>query len=336
MLERLLQELEAQKDVPRSLAEAYFDAMVTETDTELLANILLAWNAKGVSDDEIHAFGALMRSRMVEVRSDHHSFVDIVGTGGSRLKTFNVSTASAFVTAGAGVPVAKHGNRAASSRSGSADVLSELGVEPAVGPKAAETSLNRNGICFMFAPLFHRLSPTLAAARRSVGGPTIFNILGPLSNPASAPHHVIGVWNDELVDKTANVLSRFGTRRSWVVCGNGGLDEVALDGPTRVAEVCDGAVRSFEIGPNSFGIETQLLNSSERLSPAESGRIILSILENEACEQPNERVVLINAAAAIYVSGRSPDLKTAYSIAKESVRSGAAKQKLVALRMAVV
>ena len=186
LLRKYRDEFAAGRSFGAADAEALLDALITETDEEPIAEVLTAWSAKGVSSDEIYEFACILRSRMKRVNSVHETFVDIVGTGGSSAKTFNVSTAASFVVAGAGVAVAKHGNKAATSNSGSADVLSVLGIDPAVSPETAEACLNTVGICFMFAPNFHRLSPTLAKVRRGLGFPTIFNCIGPLCNPR--PH----------------------------------------------------------------------------------------------------------------------------------------------------
>lgn len=316
------------RDVAADAAEMLFDAMIGSTDEALLARTLSAWNDKGIAEDELFAFASLMRKRMKRIEPGHGAIVDIVGTGGSEAKSFNVSTAAAFVVAGASIKVAKHGNRAATSSSGSSDVLSVLGIDVDVEPLVAEAHLNEYGICFMFAPRFHSLSPTLAAARRSVGRPTMFNNLGPLCNPASAPHHVIGVWDSSLVEKTANVLARLGSARSWVVNGNGGLDEIALNGTTAVAEINDSNLSRFDISASDFGVEPTGEGLPSNCSATESAATIRAVMSNELKELYAEKLVLINAAAAIYVAGKASSLPDAYHIACESVRSGSAMAKL--------
>src|SRR5687768_14471533 len=210
ILEKYIQEFRSGNDLYADESEVFLDELITETDEFTLAEIFRAWNSKGIAGDEIFDLATIMRGRCTRVVTQHETYVDIVGTGGSSGKTFNVSTAAAFAAAGAGLPVAKHGNRAATSNSGSADVLSALGIEPAVDGRTAERCLNEIGICFMFAPNFHRLSPTLGKVRRGLGFPTIFNCVGPLCNPARAPHQLIGVWHKDLVPKMANVLARLG------------------------------------------------------------------------------------------------------------------------------
>lgn len=317
------------KDLSESEAADFFGCLQAETENEnLLAAALTALEAKGVSADEIYAMAKLMRSRCVKVKSENETFVDLVGTGGSRVKTFNVSTAAAFVIAGAGVAVAKHGNRAATSKSGSADVLTELGVNVAARAEIAEKCLNEIGICFLFAPKFHSLSPVLAKVRRAIGIPTIFNILGPICNPANAPHQVIGVWLKDLVNRAAQVLARLGTKKTWVVHGDDGLDEITLNGKTFVAEISDGKVREFEISPTDFGLQNSNLDNLQKFSPFESAKLISDILRGKTENEPARNLVLINAATAIFVSGKAENLKDAFDLAKESLESGKALGKL--------
>ncbi len=317
------------RDLSETEAEEFFTCLQNETENEnLLAAALTALEAKGVSVDEIYAMAKIMRDRCVKVDSENETFVDLVGTGGSVVKTFNVSTAAAFVIAGADVAVAKHGNRAATSRSGSADVLSELGVNVAVEKEIAEKCLSEIGICFLFAPKFHSLSPVLGKVRRQIGVPTIFNILGPICNPANAPHQVIGVWNKNLVSKTAQVLSRLGTKKTWIVHGEDGLDEITLNGKNFVAEISDGSVKEFEISPEDFGLENSSLENLQKFTAEESADLIENILKNESETETAKNLVLINAAAAIFVSGKTENLTDAFALAKESLESGKAFRKL--------
>ena len=334
ILDHYLEEFQLGADVVADEAEILFDALIGSNNQSLIAEVLSAWNEKGISEDELFTFASLMRGRMKRINCRYSTFVDTVGTGGSISKTFNVSTAAAFVIAGSGLPVAKHGNRAATSNSGSADVLSELGINVDVGPSIVEHHLNEHAICFMFAPRFHSLSPTLAGARRSLERPTIFNNLGPLCNPASAPHHVIGVWEKHRLESTANVLLRLGAKRSWVVYGENGLDEISLKGTTLVAEVGDGKVDVFEIAAADFDVFTLGNDLPSKYSSDESAQIITAILSNEMADRDAERLVLINAAAAIHVAGKANSLPEAYEIAKDSIRSGSALNKLNRLRQA--
>ena len=334
ILEHYLEEFRLGCDVQADEAETLFDALIGSENQSLIADTLSAWNEKSTSEDELFAFASLMRGRMKRVNSAHTKFVDAVGTGGSVSKTFNVSTAAAFVIAGSGLPVAKHGNRAATSKSGSADVLSTLGINVDVEPSVAQQQLNEQGLCFMFAPRFHSLSPTLGAARRSLDRPSIFNNLGPLCNPASAPHHVIGVWDKHLLERTANVLGRLGAKRSWVVYGENGLDEIALNGTTLVAEVDDEKLNVFEISASDFDVYTLGKDLPSKCSAEESADIIRAVLANGMRDRDAERLVLINAAAAIYVAGNATTLPGAYAIAEASIRGGAAAGKLDEIRRA--
>jgi len=322
-------------DLPETDAVVLLDSLIGSTDDVILAEIFRAWNDKEIAEDEIYSIAKIMRGRMRGVRSSHKTFVDIVGTGGSKAKTFNVSTAAAFVVAGGGVPVAKHGNKAATSNSGSADVLSELGIEPTADAATAERCLNEIGICFMFAPNFHRLSPTLGKVRRSLGFPTIFNCVGPLCNPASAPHQLIGVWDRELLPKMANALRRLGTKKSWILHAESGLDEISLDGPTFVAEVADGTVRYFQITPEDFGVAINIIDHLRTNDAVSSAFIVRDVLSGIMTATSAESIVAINAAAAMYICEAANSLKTGFEMSIESIRTGNAENKLNQLADAV-
>lgn len=313
-------------------AEGLFDALITSKDVKLIADLAAAWNNKATTTDELFLFASLMRRRMKRIDVSDNASVDIVGTGGSRAKTFNVSTAAALVVSGAGVPVAKHGNRAATSKAGSFDCLSLLGINADIDLRITQQCFDKLGICFMFAPRFHALSPTLAEARRLLGAPSIFNNLGPLCNPASAPHQVIGVWNTDLIGKTAHALARLGTKRSWIVHGDGGLDEIALTGATLVAEIRGESIETFTITAKEFGVNNVADNVPSNCSAAESATLVSEILNSKHKDSDAEKLVLINAAAAIYVAGFATDLINAYLIGEESLRCGAAFEKLKKLR----
>ncbi|HEX6278655.1 MAG TPA: anthranilate phosphoribosyltransferase [Pyrinomonadaceae bacterium] len=334
LLEKYVDVFRSRRDLPVEEAGPLLDAMITATDEPLLAKLFEAWDRKGIAEDEIFGVAHVMRDRCTKIKTKHKKFVDIVGTGGSRSKTFNVSTAAAFVVAGTGLPVAKHGNRAATSSSGSADVLAELGVEPAVDAATAERCLDDIGICFMFAPNFHRLSPTLAKVRKGLGFPTIFNCVGPLCNPAGAPHQLIGVWDKDLTPKMANALARLGTKRSWIVHAEDGLDEISLAGPTFIGEVDGSNVNMLEIRPGDFGIAHSASSDSTAVSAPKSAEVIRGVLGGGFRDSDAESLVLINAAAALYLSGHGETLSGAYAIAVDSLKSGAAGKKLFQLARA--
>ncbi|MEO7675047.1 MAG: anthranilate phosphoribosyltransferase [Pyrinomonadaceae bacterium] len=331
ILGKYISEFRSGRSLNGDEAEAFLNSLVDESDENILAEIFREWNKKGIDEDEVYAIAKIMRERCVKVASRHKSFVDIVGTGGSRSKTFNVSTAAAFVVAGEGVAVAKHGNKAATSHSGSTDVLAVLGIVPAADAATAERSLNELGICFMFAPGFHRLSPTLGKVRRRLGFPTIFNCVGPLCNPASAPHQLIGVWSRELVPIMANALARLGTTKSWIVHGLDGLDEISLSGPTFVAEVEGVSVRTFEITPGDFGVRPESVLSCRAESAEESAAIIRDILNPDGSESAARGIVEINSAAAIFLAGHGDSLCEAREFAGNGIRSGHALGKLNSL-----
>lgn len=332
---KYINEFDAGRDVEREDAEAFLDSLIAESDETLLARVFEAWNRKGIAEDEIYSIAWIMRERCTKVKSRHETFVDIVGTGGSKSKTFNVSTAAAFVVSGAGVPVAKHGNKAATSNTGSADVLSALGIEPAVDAATAERCLNDIGICFMFAPNFHRLSPTLGKVRRGLGFPTIFNCVGPLCNPAGAPHQLIGVWSKEIVSKMANALARLGTKKSWIVHGADGLDEISLSGNTFVAEVKNGSVRTFEISPEECFLERESVETCRVGSSEDSAALIRAVLENRQSDTAAESLVLINAIAAFHLAGYAENLADGFSFGIDSLKNGHALKKLNQLAEAV-
>lgn len=331
LLKKYVDEFKQGRDLNESDAEAILDALITEPDEGPIADLLTAWHGKGIESNEIYSIAKILRERMIRVNSNHGTFVDIVGTGGSKAKTFNVSTAAAFVVAGEGVPVAKHGNKAATSNSGSADVLSELGVDAAASPPTSESNLNDLGICFMFAPNHHRLSPTLAKVRRGLGFPTIFNCVGPLCNPASAPHQLIGVWDKNLVPKMAESLARLGTKKSWIVHGRDGLDEISVSGPTLVAEVDGTDIRELEISPSDFSLAKASINGLSVSSSLESATLIRRLLNNEMEGSPAESIVLMNATAAFYLSGHGETPGANLDLAMDSIKSGKAMRKLTEL-----
>ncbi len=328
ILRHYTNEFRSGRDVSPYDAEVVFAEIISSTDEDALAGLLEAWARKGTTEDELFRFTAIMRSRMKRLEHQLPSVTDIVGTGGSRSKTINVSTAAAFVIAAAGVNVAKHGNRAATSSSGSSDVLSLLGIDVDVEIADTSRNLGQHGLCFMFAPRFHSLSPVLAAARRRVETPTIFNNVGPLCNPASASHHVIGVWNNNLVRKTARVLTRLGSERSWIVFGTDGLDEISLTAPTNVAEIDGETIREFTLTAADFGASPIDGDVPLNCTAEQSSSIIRAVLSGEMPGRDAEKLVLINAAAAIYVAGRFGTLTEAYNAARSAIRDGSAAEKL--------
>ena len=316
------------EDLSRAEAAGLLDALLDAEATDAqIGAALVALAVKGETVEELAGLASAMRARAVRIRCGHRHFIDTAGTGSSRAKTFHVSTAAAFVIAGAGLPVAKHGSRAATSRSGSADVLGALGVNVANAPGASESCLNDLGICFMFAPLYHGATARVAGVRRELGVHTTFNLLGPLTNPAGAPRQVIGVWHEALVEPVARALDALGTERAWVVHGQDGLDEITLDGATKVAEAGGGSVRLFAVRPEDFGLRPSPLDALRGGDAEANARIIREVLSGGRRDAARDLVV-VNAAAALHVGGLAEDLKGAARLAEQSIDAGAALAKL--------
>ena len=327
-LRRFLYRLLREEDLDRREASDLLEALISPDSTDAqIAAVLVALSRKGETVEELAGMASALRKRSVRVQCAHPRFIDTAGTGSSAAKTFNVSTAAAFVIAGAGLPVAKHGNRAASSRSGSADVLNALGVNITALPDVSASCLAQIGICFMFAPLYHGATARVASVRRELGIHTTFNLLGPLSNPAGAPLQIVGVWRRELVELLAKALAALGTERAWVVHGEDGLDEITLAGKTLVAEVRQGAVKSFTISPADFGLkECRLEHLGDGDAEVNAG-IIRDVLSNARRDEARHLVVA-NAAAALLVGGLASDLIQATQVAEKSIDTGAAQKKL--------
>lgn len=306
------------------LLDSLLDGQATDAQ---IAAILIALKRKGETVEELAGLAQGMRARAVKLNSRHQRFIDTAGTGSSSAKTFNVSTAAAFVIAGAGLPVAKHGNRAASSRCGSADVLAALGVNVTVEAPVSEVCLDQLGICFMFAPLYHGATARVAGVRRELGVQTTFNLLGPLTNPARAPRQIVGVWSREVVELEAQALAMLGTERAWVVHGMDGLDEITITGATFVAEAEGGTTRTFEITPEDFGLQRGSLDHLRGCEAEGNAAIIRDVLNGKRRDEAR-MLVVINAASALHVGGVAGDLRAAVQLAEESIDSGRALQKL--------
>lgn len=323
-LPRLMRGENLSRDEASHLLDALLDG---EASDGQIAATLVALKLKGETVEELAGLAEAMRKRAVPVKSAHSRFIDTAGTGSSCAKTFNVSTAAAFVIAGAGLPVAKHGNRAASSLCGSADVLTALGVNVSASPEVSERCLNEIGICFMFAPLFHGATARVAGIRRELGVHTSFNLLGPLTNPARAPRQIIGVWDRALVEPMARALSLLGTEHAWVVHGSDGLDEVTVADSTFVAEARNDDVRTFEIDPEAFGLARASLDKLRGGDAGANAAIIRDVLTGERKDEAR-KLVVINAAAALHVGGVAADLRGGVRVAEQSIDSGRAAQKL--------
>jgi anthranilate phosphoribosyltransferase len=289
------------------------------------AAFLIALKMKGESGEEIAALARVMRKHAITIRPSASNLVDTCGTGGDSSNTFNISTTAAFIAAGSGVAIAKHGNRAVSGRCGSADVLEELGVLM-LPPDDVRKCIDKTGMGFMFAPFFHPAMKNVAGVRKELGIRTVFNILGPLTNPAGADAQVLGVYDASLTETLAEVLRELGTARALVV-HSGGMDELGL-GKTRVSELRDGSVRTYELDASEFGITKQKVPTAG--SKEESARITLSVLKGEKGAALD--IAVLNAAAAIYVGGKAKTIGEGLELARLSVDCGAALRKLEMLR----
>jgi anthranilate phosphoribosyltransferase len=299
------------------------DGKVTPAQTGAL---LTALRMKGETPGEIAAMARAMRERALVISPRFaRPSLDTCGTGGDGTGTFNISTAAAFVAAGAGIPVVKHGNRSVSSRCGSADLLEAAGVGLAVPPPLLADICERIGICFLYAPAHHPAMKHVLAPRREIGIRTVFNLLGPLSNPAGADVQLTGVYTPELTEKVADVLRLLGTRRAMVVHGDG-LDEITTTGGTDVAELIDGVICTYRIHPSSFGIPVATRADLAGGDPAASARVLREILGGE--RGPLRDVVVLNAAAAIHLAGGARDIHEGLRVAASSVDTGAALEKL--------
>ena len=295
----------------------------------MVAALLVALRSKKESPTEIAAAATVMRdfATAVDVKDKAH-LVDVVGTGGDGAHTFNISTASMFVASAAGAKIAKHGNRSVSSKSGSADVLEALGVKLNLSAAAVSQCIEQLGIGFMFAPNHHPAMKNVVPVRKDLGVRTIFNILGPLTNPAKAPNILMGVFHPELVATQAKVLQLMGAEHALVVHGNDGLDEITLSGPTMVAELRKGQIKEYEISPSDFGIAHASMDTLKVADAQESKAIILNIMNNQS--GPARDIVCLNAGATLYAANVSPSIAGGIVLANSTIASGKAKQKLEA------
>ncbi len=328
MIQEAIQKLIDKKDLLLGEAETVMNEIMSGDATDAqIAAFLVALRLKGETIDEITACAKVMRKKASRISpSNQQQIVDVVGTGGDKTGTFNISTAASFVVAGAGVPVAKHGNKSISSKSGSADVLTSLGVNIMLEPDKVEKCISEVGIGYMFAPKFHGAMKYAIGPRKELKVRTVFNILGPLTNPAEAPYELMGVFDDKLVEPLCEVLGKLGCKHAVVVNGSG-LDEVTLTGKTKVAEYKDGHINTYDIKPTDFGMKLADLTEIQGNSPDENKDIILKILKGEE-KGPKRDVVVLNAAVALFAAEKVPDIKDGITLANESIDSGKALEKL--------
>ena len=295
-----------------------------------IAALVTALRMKGETVEEIAGFARAMRERAQRITPNAEVLIDVVGTGGDRLSTFNISTTTAFVVAAAGGYVAKHGNRAVSRLSGAADVLEALGVQIQVSPDVVRRAIEDIGIGFMFAPIYHAAMKHAVAPRKEIGIRTVFNVLGPLTNPANANFLVVGAYDPALTEIMARVLGEMGARRAFVVHGLDGLDEVSTVGATQVSELRNGSVRTYTITPEELGLPQASAESIAGGRPDENAAITTAVLRGE--DGPRQEIVLANAAAALVAAEIAGDWRDGVQLARRAIASGAAYEKLEALR----
>ncbi len=338
MIVEAIRKVVDRKDLTREEAFAVMDAIMSGQATDAqIAAFLTALRMKGETVEELIGFARVMREKVSAVRTRHRvhtslsgtdreMLVDTCGTGGDATGTFNVSTATAFVVAGAGIPVAKHGNRSVSSLCGSADVVEALGVRLDLTPERVGKCIDEVGIGFCYAPLLHKAMKFVMLARREIRIRTIFNILGPLTNPAHASAQVIGVYDGGLAEVMARVLKELGTVRAFVVHGEDGLDELSTTGESRIAELSEGQVRCYAVRPEDFGLPRARLADLQGGSAVDNAEIIRRIVTGE--RGPKRDIVLLNAAAAVAAGGKARDIAEGLAVAERAIDSGAAREKL--------
>ena len=319
------------QDLSLELARASMEQILAgEATPAQIGAFAVALRMKGETPDEIAGMAQAMRDRVPPIRTRRTPLLDTCGTGGDNAGTFNISTTVAIVTASCGVAVAKHGNRAVSSRTGSADVLESLGVRIDLTPENAARSLDLLGITFLFAPNYHTALRHASSPRREIGVRTVFNLLGPLTNPAGAGRQLLGVFADTLVRPVADVLQRLGSERAWVVHGRDGLDELTVFERSHVAELADGAVREFEVNPAEFGLAHSDRAGAAGGDAATNAARVRAILAGE--KGAARDIVVLNTAAALVVSGVVADLRAGVARAASAIDSGAARDKLAELQ----
>ncbi len=319
----------ADRPLTRAEAEAAFDILFEgEATPSQIGGLLMALRTRGETVDEYAAAAAVMRAKCKPVTAPDGA-MDIVGTGGDGKGTLNISTATAFVVAGAGVTVAKHGNKNLSSKSGAADALTQMGVNVMVGPEVVEAALREAGIAFMMAPMHHPAIAHVMPTRMELGTRTIFNILGPLTNPAGVKRQLTGAFSRDLIRPMAETLGQLGSEKAWLVHGSDGTDELSIAGVSWVAELAGGAVREFELHPEEAGLPVHPFEAIMGGEPAENAAAFRALLNGE--KSAYRDAVLLNAAAALVVAERAGDLKEGVALAAESIDSGEALKRIETL-----
>jgi anthranilate phosphoribosyltransferase len=330
-LRDILLKLCRREDLTRSEAkDAFLHIMSGDASDAQIGGLLVGLAAKGTTVEELVGAATVMREKVIPIGCDDVGVVvDTCGTGGTVRGTFNISTAAALIAAGAGVKVVKHGNRSASSRTGSADVFEKLGVNLEATPQQLRRCLDEANICFAFARLHHPAMKHVGAVRTALGIPTIFNLLGPLTNPGRARHQLLGVFAPELTDRLASVLREMGSERAWVVHADDGLDELSTLGPTRVSELKSGDVHTWRLDPRELGLPYARLSDLQVGGADESAQMIRRVLAGE--KGPARDIALLNAAGAMVVSGHRETMQAALTLAVDALDSGAARKSLETL-----
>ena len=316
------------KDLTEEEAKKGMEILLSGEATQAqIGSFLTALRMKGETLEELVGFASVLRDKAETISPQVGNYVDLVGTGGDCTYTFNISTTSAFAVAAAGLPVAKHGNRSISSKSGAGDVLEELGVNIMAEPATVERCVNEAGIGFMFAQLFNKSMKYVGQARKEMGVRTVFNILGPLANPSRAKNMVVGVYSPMLTEVVAKAMARLGVERAFVVSGADNMDEITLTGTTTISEIKDGEVKTFQFTPEEVGLKTCSLEELRGGDGKENAKITKAILSGEE-KGPKRDIVLLNAGATRYVGGIAKDMKEGIELAAEVIDSGKAKAVL--------
>lgn len=331
MIKELISKIVRREDLTLEEMEKAMDEIMSGIATPAqIGAFITALRMKGETVDEIAGAAITMRAKATRIMTDRKPsdgvILDIVGTGGDESKTFNVSTTSAFVIAGSGITVAKHGNRAVSSMCGAADVLEALGVNLNVKSDNVEKCIKSVGIGFLFAPVFHGAMKHAAGPRKETGIRSVFNLLGPLTNPAGANILLLGVYSMDLTEKIANVLKRLDTKEAFVVCGEGKFDEISICGPTKVSHLKNGGIRTYEITPEQFGLKRANIADIIGGDAKENAKILKGILKGE--KGTRRDMVLLNSAAALTAAGKAADIPEAIKVAADSIDSGEAYERL--------
>ncbi len=328
-IKKLVERVDLEENEISLLFEQMMNGKITDSQ---IAAFLVALRIKGETIQEITGASRIMLDKATKINHNFENAVDLCGTGGDNHGTFNVSTTASFVVAGAGIPVAKHGNRSVSSPVGSADVLEALGININLDVKQSEQCFNEVGLAFLFAPIYHPAMKNVAVPRKEIGIRTIFNLLGPILNPALVKRQVMGVYAEALIEPVAKVLRNLGSEHAMVVHGSDSMDEITVTGTTSVAELRDGIVKTYQFDPSQIGIPKYKLEELKGgKNSTENAELVLSVLKGEK-EGAMQDITLLNAAAAIFISGRSEDFKEAFDIANESISSGNALKKLEVLK----